>query len=372
MTHKSIYLFIGTTAELIKLEPVIRELNKRKIIFSIIASGQNDIHFDDFPSVTKNIEILRPITPKSKKSSMVSFSVWSIRTFFSFLLGMRSRFKGLNKSNSLFLVHGDTVSSLMGSLVATVYGLKLVHIESGLRSFHFFEPFPEEICRYIVSHLSDIHFCPNEWSKNNLKDVKGEKVSTEENTLVETFWSAMRKKCNHSLVRSIQKKHTPYFVLVIHRQEHVMFGKSWTKKIVSFILNTIPKDLDCVFLVHDLSENFVTSLDTSIPKRILAKIIKMKRIPYIDFMHLVSGAEFMMTDGGSNQEELYYMGKPGLLLRRYTEQIEGINRNVVLSRNNYHTIANFINNYQAYSFPPIKIRKRPSEIIVNHLFPESK
>jgi UDP-N-acetylglucosamine 2-epimerase (non-hydrolysing) len=369
MIKKTVYLFLGTTAELIKLEPVIRELNKRKIEFSIIASGQNDIQFEEFQSVIKNVEIFRPITPKSKKPSTISFLVWSLRTFFSFLIGMRVRFKGLNKSNSLFIVHGDTVSSLMGSLVASLYGLKLVHIESGLRSFHFFEPFPEEMCRYIASRLADVRFCPNDWSVNNMRGVRGENVNTEQNTLIETFWSVMKTKRYHPLVHRIQQDKRPYFVLVVHRQEHVIFGKKWTRDIVSFILRIVPTNIHCVFLVHDLSAKFVQSLENIVPEKIMKNVIKVKRLPYPDFMNLVSGAEFMITDGGSNQQELYYMGKPGLLLRKYTEQTEGINRNVVLSKNDKNTIEHFIRNYKQYISPPVKVKNRPSKIIVDYLFP---
>lgn len=260
MRNKRIYLFIGTTAELIKLAPVIRELNARKIKFTIIASGQNDIRFDEFATQLGNVEILYPVTPKERESSLVFFFIWAVRTFFSLLVGMKGHFRGLDKSNSLFIVHGDTVSSLMGSLVAELYGLKLVHIESGLRSFNFFEPFPEEACRYIISRLADIHFCPNAWAVSNLKSVKGEKINTHQNTLIETFTSVIKTKSYHPLVLELQKSKKRYFVLVVHRQEHVLFGKRQTTEILKYVLSTAPKSMQCIFLVHDLSADFIHAL----------------------------------------------------------------------------------------------------------------
>jgi UDP-N-acetylglucosamine 2-epimerase (non-hydrolysing) len=368
MSTKHVYLFIGTTAELIKLVPIIQELNNRKINFTIIASGQNDIHFEEFAASIGKAKILYAVTPKGKESSLILFSIWAIRTFFSLVKGMKGYFKGLNKTNSLFIVHGDTVSSLMGSLVATVYGLKLVHIESGLRSFNFLEPFPEEICRYIISRLADIHFCPNAWAGNNLKHVQGEKINTYENTLIETFWSVMSIKSYHPLIDQLQKQKKRYFVLVIHRQEHVLFGKRKTTELLKFVLSNVPKKMTCIFLVHDLSAGFIHALGSVIPQDIANTMVRVSRLAYGDFMHLLMSAEFMITDGGSNQEEMYYMGKPCLILRNRTERIEGLNNNVVLSKNKKSTINHFLNMYKEYNRAPVKTSKLPSKIIVDYLF----
>jgi UDP-N-acetylglucosamine 2-epimerase (non-hydrolysing) len=372
MAQPKIFMFIGTTAELIKLVPIIQQLNKNKKKFVIVASGQNDIHFEEFVHEIGKPKILYAITPKGKESSLLLFSLWAVRAFFSLLKGMKGYFTGLDKSNSLFLVHGDTVSSLMGSLVAKVYGLKLVHIESGLRSFNFFEPFPEEICRYIISRIADVHFCPNAWALGNLKSVKGEKVNTYQNTLIETFWSMMKTKSYHPLVRQLQKQKKRYFVLVVHRQEHVLFGKKNTSKLLKFLLNKIPKNMTCIFLVHDLSASFIHSLGPVIPQEVVNNMVRVSRLPYNDFMHLLDGAEFMITDGGSNQEEMYYMGKPCLVLRKHTERIEGVDENVVISRNKESKITYFVQNYKKYMRPPIETTIKPSLIIVNNLLSYEK
>lgn len=367
MKQRRIYLFIGTTAELIKLIPIIREFKKRRIIFTIIATGQNDIRFEEYPEIIKGVKILKAVTPKSKNSSVWAFFIWSIRTFFSLLLGMRSNFKGLNKSNSFFIIHGDTVSSLMGSLVASLYGLKLVHIESGLRSFHFFEPFPEEISRYIVSRLADIHFCPNAWSIKNLSSYKGDKVNTYQNTLIEAFLKAMEQKVQNDQVKQIIRRKRKYFVMVIHRQEHVSFGSTSMYPILSHIFMSLPENIDCIFLQHDQSKNFINTFHTLIPDQKKKNLIKIGRLPYSDFMQLIRNSEFLITDGGSNQEEMYYMGKPCLLIRNFTERIEGINENVMLSRNSRDSISSFIRNYKKFKRKPITSFIAPSKIIVDFL-----
>ncbi len=365
---RRVFIFIGTTAELIKLAPLIQELNKRKVKFIVIASRQNDIRFDEFLPLIGTLDIIYAVTPKSADPSIIQFAWWGIRTFFSLLIGLKSLFKGLNKSNSYFIVHGDTVSSLMGSLVAKIYGLTLVHIESGLRSFHFFEPFPEELCRYFISLMADIHFCPNQWCVSNLKDVRGQKVNTKQNTLIEAFWTAIQTDSNNPIVEDIQRKSKPYYVLVVHRQEHIFFAIKKMQKILSYIFSLIHKNITCVFLMHDQSSRFITALDLIIPSETKEKMIKIGRLPYGDFMKLLQGSEFVITDGGSNQEELYYMGKPCLLLRKYTERIEGLNENVLLSENNRSKITRFINSYYTYNRPSIKNYIKPSGIIVDYLF----
>lgn len=367
MKNKRTFFFIGTTAELIKVAPVIKEFHKKKIQFTIIASGQNDIRFEEFAPIIGDARILYAVTPKGKESSLFLFLIWSIRAFFSLMIGMRSNFNDLNKSNSMFIVHGDTVSSFVGSLVAWMYGLKLVHIESGLRSFNFFEPFPEEICRYIISRLADIHFCPNAWAVSNLKSVQGEKVNTYQNTLVETYLEAMKKKSNHPILTELNKRKKRYVVLVVHRQEHVLFGKKETTEILKHVLTHIPEDLQCIFLVHDLSGDFIRSFSKIIPTKMLDRITRISRLPYQDFIHLLGNAEFMITDGGSNQEEMSYMGKPCLLLRNFTERIEGLDQNVVLSQNNYEKITQFLEHYKKYNRSSIKVERLPSEIITDYL-----
>ncbi len=367
MKHKKIFFFIGTTAELIKLIPLIKEMNKRSLRFMIITSGQNDVQFEEFADSIKNSDIVYAVTPKSKDSCLLLFFLWAVRAFISLLIGMRDAFHGLNKSNSIFIVHGDTISSVIGSFIAKIYGLKLVHIESGLRSFNFFEPFPEEMSRYIISFLADVHCCPNEWAMKNLQNKGGKKLNTYQNTLIEIYLNAIKKRSIHPLVTTLKENNKKYFVLVVHRQEHVVFGKKKMVEVISKVLDIVPSNFYCVFLAHDLSNSFIKLLSQVLPLEISKRIIRISRLPYVDFIHLFENSEFVITDGGSNQEELYYMGKPCLLLRNVTERIEGLGQNVVLSKNNIGIIEEFINNYQKFQRRKISLRKRPSEIIVNFL-----
>lgn len=363
MKKKEIYFFIGTTAEFIKLAPIMKELRSRKVSFKIITSGQNNIRFDDLKKYTGPLKVHIAMKEKTNKSSMVNFLLWNIKTLIISMYFFRKEFSGLNKENSYFIVHGDTISSLLGSLIARRYGLSLVHIESGLRSFNFFEPFPEEICRYINTHLADLLFCPTEWAFKNVTKLKGKRINTIQNTLIEPcVWALHQPK-----EFDYKKKFNKYYIVIMHRQEHVYFQKEWTRDILDFIINGAPKNINCIFILHALTSRFLESERLNTNDEIDKRLILLPSLPYVDFMNLMSNAEFIATDGCTNQEEAYYMGLPMLALRNLTERVEGLKKNVVISKGNEKLIRNFLKNYQKYRQPQIPLRQKPSKIIVDYL-----
>lgn len=362
MNKKKVYFFIGTTAELIKLIPIIKELNRRKISFKLITSGQVTINFSEFTGFTKNIK--SDITFRQKrgdKSSVAFFVIWAIQTFFTALASLKKEFHGLNKNNSYFIIHGDTVSSTIGAIIAKFYGLKLVHIESGYLSFNLFEPFPEEICRSINIRLADILFSPTDWAKNNIKNLRAKKVSTGQNTMIETFWWAMKQK----LISKEVTKYKKYFILIMHRQEHVLFRKDWSKKILQFIINNAKKDLTCLLVGYPLTVEIIKSLNLNLKS---SKIMVIPPLPYRDFIKLMDRSEFIASDGCTNQQETFYMGKPFLSLRDLLDQSEGVGKNLVLCKSDFKMMKEFLTNYKKYKTKKVHFSTRPSKIVVDTLF----
>jgi UDP-N-acetylglucosamine 2-epimerase (non-hydrolysing) len=355
---KKFYFYVGTTAELIKLAPVIKGFKKKKLDFKVIYTGQVKIDFSEFDDYIGRFHPDIKFRTKGRSSSVFKFVLWSLRTFFASLIQLRKEFSLLDKKSTYLIVHGDTVSSLIGAIVGKIFGLQIVHIESGLRSFNFFEPFPEEICRFIISKTADIHFCPNEWAVNNLSNTGGLKINTKQNTLIEIFnWSL--KEAGHKR-RPVKGK---YFVLVVHRQEHVIFGKKKTRQIIDKIFGYAPKDIKCVFMLHGISIDFLNPILNN-HKR---EIVYINRLSYIDYMNLFSHSEFVVTDGGSNQEELYYLGRPALIIRNVTERIEGLNINIVLGKDKEKVIKKFFMNYKTYKRKRVQLDFSPSKIIVDYM-----
>ncbi|MBI3397349.1 UDP-N-acetylglucosamine 2-epimerase [Candidatus Woesebacteria bacterium] len=363
MTKKdNFYFFIGTTAELIKLFPVIREFESRKIDFKIITSGQTKINFNEVGSWIKKTKPDIVLPGKVNESSIFVFLIWAFRTLLN-SISLHKEFKSLNREHTYLIVHGDTVSSLIGAMISKFYRTKLVHIESGLRSFNFLEPFPEEISRFIISHIADIHFCPNQWSMDNLKNIGGIKINTMQNTLIESFNMAINK--NAYGYRKLVGR-GKYFVFVLHRQEHVIFRKQESKELVEFVFRHAPENIKCVFITHVTTRDFLSQLSDKTLVQIGDKLVFQPRLPYVEFMHLLNNAEFLITDGGSNQEESYYMGLPCLIVRSCTERIEGLGKNAVLAKYDKRLIKIFLENYRKYRGKQVKA-ERPSKIIVDNL-----
>ncbi len=361
------HFFIGTTAELIKLAPVLKELDKRKVEFRIIASGQNKLEFNYFKPLIGEQKIYYKLMIKQTNlpSFYSRFVIWTIKTLINFLFYFGNQMKEVDKKRTFFIIQGDTVSTLIGAIVGKIYGMKLVHIESGLRSFNFLEPFPEEISRFIISKLADIHFCPNEWSANNLKNYRGAKIITGQNTLYESCQQALKVKIDLKYLKRVGQK--KYFLFILHRQEHLLYKKGTAKKYINILTSSANQDLKCIFVLHKLTDGFLKNQGLLDDIKNNPNIVTVPRLPYFEFMKILSEAEFIATDGGSNQEEAYYLGKPCLILRNVTERIEGLGQNAVLTRGNNEIINDFIKNYERYERKPIYFKIPPSKIIVDSL-----
>ena len=105
-----------------------------------------------------------------------------------FLEGLRA----LCDREGIVLVHGDTASTLIGAILGKTAGLKVGHIESGLRSRRLLHPFPEEIIRLMTFLLSDLYFCADDWAVGNLRRLRGIKINTGGNTLLDAVRIACR------------------------------------------------------------------------------------------------------------------------------------------------------------------------------------
>ena len=360
---KGFYFFIGTSAEFIKLAPIIKEFRKRKIRFKIITSGQNAINLLEFKNYTGKLSPYIELPKKISKSSIFGFFVWTVQTFFLSLRLFINELKTTNKEDFYLIIHGDTISSLIGCLTAKLLGIKVIQIESGLRSFNIFEPIPEEICRLIITRLADIFFAPNDWALNNLKNSRGEKVNTYENTLIESCLWAVNKNDNSKYIKSLKN----YYVLFIHRQEHIYFNQDWTWDIIQTIMNKAPQNLNCVLVMHSLTSRILTPSKIDILSQTNKNLVILPKQKYVDFVNLIYNSEFIATDSCTSQEEAYYLGVPYLGLRNLTERIEGLGKNVVMSKGRMNIIKKFLINYKKYKHRPIISNRKPSQIVVDYL-----
>lgn len=366
MIQKNIFFFIGTTAELIKVFPIMRELDRQGRTYKVIASGQNRLDKEIILKTGVNPVDIQLSNIDISQSVLGLFS-WFFSTTLKSLFKLRTVFRQCHKKNSLLVIHGDTISTVMGAFLGTVFRLNIVHIEAGLRSYDFFNPFPEEIDRMLVSSLSDMHCCPNYWAMNNVKNKSGVKVNTIQNTLLDSLNFALSLEDKSNLYKELSRD--DFFIFVFHRQEN-LFDEALLKTVFTKILAYSKMNIKCLLIMHSPTEVALrkTKLLESIQSQPNVRITG--RLSYFDFMNVLSISKFIVTDGGSNQEESYYFGKPCLILRKATERNEGLDENASLSGLDMDKVDHFLINYRLYNRDKVELEQSPSNIIINAMLEE--
>lgn len=359
---KHILFFIGTTAEYIKVFPLIENVKQRNIPYKIISSGQNEILDTDIAKETQLKIDLQLSQEKDIVKNVFGLFSWWLITLPKAVKQIKSTFTDVDLKNSVMVVHGDTISTTLGAITANLLGIKSAHIEAGLRSKHLFAPFPEEIDRLVTSKLATYHFAPGEKPFNELSS-KRIKINTEQNTLIDALNYSKNIPCKSNAVKDILND--DYCIFICHRQENLMQHKL-VKQIVSSAIKT-SETRKVVFVMHKITENALKSLDLYDKLKSTPNIFLINRVDYFDFMKLLASSQFVITDGGSNQEELYYLGKPTLIIRKFTEREEGLNKNIILSKGDIDTLPHFIKNYHQFETDEISASKSPSQIVSDKL-----
>lgn len=358
--EKGIFFFIGTEAELIKIFPVILVCIRRGVICHIIASGQNDLTKNRIMKVISLNGIFLELSKESEiEKSAMGLLKWFISTRKNAVKKIESQFNENILKGSPMVVHGDTVSTFMGALIGKKLHMNVCHVEAGLRSHHLLNPFPEEIDRLLTGLIARVHFAPGKEAEENLARAKGKIINTHYNTLVDSLKISKSMPVITDLLEPVLSQ--DYFVFVMHRQENLM-NREFVQQIITCI-EEMAKRMKCVLILHQITENVLREM------KILQKLqdnpdfILFHRVDYFDFMKMLDHAEYVITDGGSNQEELYYMGKPCLIMRKTTERNEGLGQNARMFGGDIKELLNFVNEYMNMKINPIIVSRSPAEII---------
>lgn len=341
------------------------ELSRQKIPYSIIASGQNDLKKS---SVLKALNAgqldLELSEEKSIKKSAAGLLRWYVTTWFRACKELPRAFGSNTLYGSIMVVHGDTVSTMMGAYLGRKLGMQVAHVEAGLRSHNWLNPFPEEIDRVLTSRKATLHFAPGQVAVNNLKHAKGTVVDTTYNTIIDSLAYSRSVPCTNPIVQSLCDDGN-YFVFVMHRQENLA-----NKKLVeSMVARVVAQatSVRCVMILHKPTEVTLRQMDLLESLQSNPQIVLLPRVEYFDFMKLLQGSAFVITDGGSNQEELAYMGKPCLIMRNHTERMDGIGENALLYGGDLQVVDSFVKDYSHYQRATVSPSVSPSEKIAQAL-----
>jgi UDP-N-acetylglucosamine 2-epimerase (non-hydrolysing) len=350
-----IHIVIGTKAQLIKMAPVMKALKEMGLDYRFISTGQHRETMDD---ILLNFGLRPPdyvLYDGLEISSIPKMATWAIRILWQ-TLGNRSAIF-CNDKNGIVLVHGDTFSTLIGAIMGRVARLKVGHVESGLRSFNLFHPFPEEIIRLLTFRLSHYLFCPGAWATGNAARYAAKKIDTCDNTLSD----ALRHAVSVIDVSQVEIPKKSFAVVSLHRFENI-YSQFALERIVK-IIERIAKKKFLLFILHKPTEKKLREFGLYERLAALDNLELLQRYDYFRFIKLISVADFVVSDGGSNQEECYYLGKSILLLRKATERQEGLGENCVLSSYDPNIIDRFVTGWQNHRRPPRLPEHSPSEII---------
>jgi len=357
-----IHVVIGTKAQLIKMAPILYFLQKQNIPYNYISTGQHKAKIDD---ILANFGLRQPdyaICEADDITSIKKMMTWSVTIIWRTLRKKKEIFAG--DKEGIVLVHGDTLSTLLGAIMGRIAGLKVGHVESGLRSFNLFQPFPEEITRLMTFSLAHYYFCPDNRAMQNLKRYSGEKINTGANTL----YDSLRLSDNFpDVLPQSEIPSRQYSIVTLHRHENI-YSQDALDRVINLV-EKISKTHYLLFILHKPTEKKIHQFNWY--QRLLKNpnIELRERYDYFSFIQLIKGAEFVVSDGGSNQEECYYLGKPIILLRKVTERHDGLGENCLLSEYSLDRIKEFIDTIEDHQFPFKELDVKPSEKIIESCLP---
>lgn len=310
MTIKIMTVF-GTRPEAIKMCPLVKELQTRKNIETIVCvTGQ---HRQMLDQVLDTFQIIPDYDLSVMTSSQTLFDVT-----INILDKMREVLEEVNPD--LVLIHGDTSTTFVSSLACFYLQIPVGHVEAGLRTHNIFSPYPEEFNRQAVGLLANYHFSPTEQTRDNLiKEGKsGSSIYVTGNTVIDALKTTVKQDYRH--VHLDWASDSRLILITAHRRENLgqpmrnMFNA--IKRIVDET-----SDIKVVYPIH------MNPVVREVANEILGdneKIRIIEPLEVLDFHNFMARSYLILTDSGGVQEEAPSLGKPVLVMRDTTERQEGI------------------------------------------------
>ncbi len=360
-----IHIFVGTKAQFIKMMPIMLRLRERGVDYNLIDAGQHagltTELLDQFGLRYPDVFIRRANTNINTITQAIA---WAVSNFGrSIFCKKRIYQKVFQSQNGVCLIHGDTLTTLISLLFAKRCGIHVAHVEAGLRSFDLLDPFPEEMIRLIVMQFSDILLAPSQWAYHNLCKMgyHNKTINIGANTGQDAAIFAVNR------MNGKNRPKEPYALLTFHRTETI-YSLPRLKRIIG-IIEHMARDRLVVLVLHEPTRRQLQKYNLFEKINQFGNVKILPLLPYLEFMDLIAGADYIATDGGSIQEESYYLDKPCMVLRSKTERLDGIGENAYLTNFDPARINRFFKIWSTLKRKEIKKGLKPSEVIIDHLMP---
>jgi len=224
----------------------------------------------------------------------------------------------LKEKPDAVLVVGDVNSTIACGLVAVKLGVRLVHVEAGLRSFD--RAMPEEINRRLTDAISDLLFCTEQSGVDNLRNegAPDESVFLVGNVMIDTLLKNRAKAEASGILDELGLQPGGYASLTLHRPSNVDDPAVFAR--ILDALEVIQRDLPIAFPIHPRTRKNLPKLGLAPRVEAMKNLRLLDPIGYLDFLKLMSSSKLVLTDSGGIQEETTILKVPCLTLRENTER----------------------------------------------------
>ena len=323
MKKKNLIIF-GTRPEAIKMAPLVKEFQKNTEEFEtkVCVTAQHREMLDqvlEFFEITPDydLDLMEPGQNLYELTARIILSLQSVLEEF--------------KPDFVY-VHGDTTTTMAGSIASFYSGAKVCHVEAGLRTHNKWSPFPEEINRQVTGRISDYHFAPTSTSKKNLlkENVDEANVLVTGNTVIDALLDSVDKVNENpsKLVFDLSQKIGKREVVLVtgHRREN--HGEGFER--ICQALKRIAEDNKNRLIIYPVHLNPKVQEPVNRILGEVTNVLLIDPLAYQDFIWLMNRSKIIITDSGGVQEEAPSLGKPVLVMRDTTERPEAVQVGTVL------------------------------------------
>ena len=313
-----ILIVFGTRPEAIKMAPLVKIFQKYPELFEVrvCITAQHRTMLDQvlsFFDITPHydLDLMKP------KQNLYELTADIISNMKPVLEEYQPKY---------VFVHGDTTTTMAGSIASFYSGAKVCHIEAGLRTQNKWSPFPEEINRQITGRVCDYHFAPTTISKQNLllENIKEDTILVTGNTVIDALLKSIEKvnKKPSALVHKLSKTLSDKEIILVtgHRREN--HGEGFDRiceALKEIALNNTDRLI--VYPVH-LNPKVQEPVNRILSE--IKNVLLIDPLSYPDFIWIMNRSKLIITDSGGVQEEAPSLGKPVLVMRDSTERPEAV------------------------------------------------